>query len=69
MILETREWANSVAANNADDRLVSNVDDGNSPFSVRPALFKFEPNEDGDFGRLTNYISYKMGCLDTALTS
>jgi hypothetical protein len=54
IILETRECASSVAANNADDRLVCTVEDSRAFCSIRPAVSEFDPDEGGAFRRLNN---------------
>lgn len=54
IILETRECASSVAANNANDRVVCNVEDSEPSCSVRPAVSNFDPDEGNAFGRLND---------------
>jgi hypothetical protein len=52
IILETRECASSVAANNTDDRLVCNVEDSELSCSIRPVVSEFGPDENSAFRRL-----------------
>lgn len=55
MILDTREWASSVLANNAEERVASIIDDTESFRFAIPS----EVGNDSDFERLGGVKRYK----------